>query len=93
VLVVSPGRVRTRFHVNAFRHGKKLPGVFERRETSGVPPEEVARVTLRALRRGKREAVIPWSHRLLVGLRTLFPALFEGVLGHWVRPPSSRTPS
>lgn len=85
VVTVCPGRVRTQFHVNAFRGSGSLPSVFRRREeSSGIPPERVARATLRALRWGQREVVVPWPLRLAVGFRWLFPGLMEAVLGRMV---------
>lgn len=85
VLVVYPGRVRTRFHASAYRDGHNLPGVFKRREVGGIAAEEVARVTLRAVRRARREVVVPWVLRLAVGFRTLFPSFTDGMLQRMVR--------
>lgn len=82
VVVICPGRVKTRFHATAFREGKNLPGVFqpERRRYQGVTAEEVARAALKAVRRRRREVVVPWVLRLLVGFRALFPAFTDRML-------------
>jgi short-subunit dehydrogenase len=85
VLTVCPGRVRTKFHESAFREGKNLPGVFQRGQPAGVSAESVARATVRALRRGRRELIIPWRLRLAVQARNLLPGLTEWVLGGLVR--------
>lgn len=85
VLTVCPGRVRTRFHEVAYREGKRLPGIFQRRESSGISADEVARITLRALRSGRREVIIPWKLRLAAGVRMLLPGLTERLLRHLVR--------
>lgn len=80
VVVVSPGRVKTQFHQSAYREGTSLPGVFQRRAYSGISPEQVAEATLRAVRRSRREVVVPWALRLLVGFRALFPAFTDRML-------------
>lgn len=82
VVVICPGRVRTRFHANVYREGENLPGVFraEKRRYTGITAEEVARATLRAVRRNRREIVVPWTLRLLVGFRALFPAFTDHML-------------
>lgn len=85
VVVVCPGRVQTHFHQRAYRDGKNLPRVLERRDYRGIAPEAVARATLRAVKRGRREAVVPWALRLLVGFRTLFPAFTDRVMQRVVR--------
>ncbi|MBI2956646.1 MAG: SDR family oxidoreductase [Acidobacteria bacterium] len=80
VLVVCPGRVRTEFHKVAYRDGRSLPRIFERRDSSGIPAERVAQATLRAIQRGRREIVVPWHLRLLVAFQAVFPGLTERVL-------------
>lgn len=85
VVVICPGRVRTQFQRNAYRQGRDLPRVFEQRESGGISAERVARVTLRALQRRRRELIVPWRMRLLVGLRDLFPAFADGVMSRMVR--------
>lgn len=85
VVVICPGRVQTQFHSSAFRESQDLPGVFDERTGGGISSEQVARATLRALRRGKREVILPWKLRLAVGFRTLAPALADGILRRVVR--------
>jgi short-subunit dehydrogenase len=85
VLTVCPGNVRTNFRQAAYRDGKNLPKIFQEREPIGISAEAVARATLRALRRGRREVVIPWWLRLAAGLRNLLPGLTERVLREIVR--------
>ena len=84
VVTVCPGRVRTRFHQAAYRDSKNLPGVFRRQDMGGISAEAVAAATLRAVRRGRREVVIPWRLRLAAGMRKLFPALTEALLGRFL---------
>lgn len=96
VVTVCPGSVRTRFQEVAYRDGKNLPAVFAQDKPRGIPADEVARMTLKALRRGRREVVIPWRLRLAAGLRTLFPGLTERLLRGMVRekqPEGEETPA
>ncbi len=85
VVVVLPGRVATQFHRVAYRDGKNLPGVFQRRVSEGVSAEKVADVALHALLRGKREVVVPVRLRVAMGLRALMPGVTEFVLSRMVK--------
>jgi len=87
VLTVCPGRVRTNFHQAAFRDGKDLPKIFQQRHPTGVSAESVARATVKALRRGRREVVVPWRLQLAAGVRNFLPGLTERVLRSIVRDP------
>lgn len=87
VLTVCPGRVRTNFHEAAYRDGRNLPQVFQQRKPTGVSAEKVARVTVRALRRERREVVIPWRLRLAAGFRNVLPGLTDRLLRGVVRDP------
>lgn len=80
VVTICPGRVRTQFQMSAFRDGKNLPAVFQRRESSGLSADAVARQTLRAVRRGQREVVLPFQLRLAAGVRKVFPRLMDTVV-------------
>ncbi len=85
VITVCPGRVRTDFHRLAYRDGKNLPEVFQRRGDQGVPAESVARATVLALRRNRREIIVPAKLYLVTGLRRLFPALTDRLVARVVR--------
>jgi short-subunit dehydrogenase len=85
VITVCPGRVRTNFHQAAYRDGKNLPGPFNRPDPSGISAERVVRATLRAMRWGRREVVVPWPLRLAAGFRKLLPGLMELGLARIVR--------
>ena len=85
VVVVLPGRVATQFHIAAYRDGKNLPGVFQRRASQGVTAEKVADVALRALLRGSREVVVPVRLRVAMGLRALMPGVADFVLSRMVK--------
>ena len=85
VVVVCPGPVQTQFQSNAYRDSQNLPGALRRRTVRGISAEQVARVTLRAVRRGRREVVVPWALSLLVGVRALFPAVVDSLLRRALR--------
>lgn len=82
VVVICPGRVKTRFHSNVYREGENLPGVFrpDRRRYQGVSAEQVARATLRAVRGRRREVIVPWFLRLFVGFRALLPGFTDRMM-------------
>lgn len=84
VVVVCPGPVTTSFQRNAFRDGKNLPEQFNRPDR-GVSAEQVAKETLRAIVRGKREVVVPWYYRVLIGFRNLFPVMVDGMFARMLR--------
>ncbi len=85
VVVICPGRVRTEFHLKAYRDSENLPDVLKKRTYAGIPPERVARATLRALRWNQREVVVPWALRWLTGFRGLFPAFTDRMLVRLLR--------
>ena len=95
VLTVCPGRVRTNFHEAAYRDGKDLPRIFQQRNPTGVSAERVARATVNALRRGRREVIIPWRLRLAARVQSLLPGFTERVLRSVVRdaPPPETAPA
>jgi len=86
VAVICPGRVKTRFHTAAYREGA-IPGAYQlgRKRYEGVSAEQVARATLRAVRGGKREVIVPWFLRLFVGFRALFPGFTDRMLARIFR--------
>jgi short-subunit dehydrogenase len=85
VVTVCPGRVRTQFHQVAYRDGQSLPDIFRRRQSTGISAEAVARATLRALRRGRREVVVPWRLGMAAGFRRLFPRLADKAVARLLR--------
>jgi short-subunit dehydrogenase len=57
---------------------KQPGGLFDRaRRGLAVPAEKVADRTLTAIRRNQREVYISWWDRLMVGLITRYPGLFD----------------
>jgi len=80
VVTICPGRVQTKFQQSAFRDGKHLLAVFQRRESTGLSADAVARQTLRAIQRGQREVVLPFRLRLAAGARKVLPRLMDTVV-------------
>ena len=78
VLVVSPGTTATDFFSHALEHE---PSPWP--EQRGVPAELVARRTLRAIERGRREILINPRGRLLVLLNRLAPGMVDRFLARY----------
>jgi len=73
VLLVSPGSTDTDFYDNAIGGRKTLPWS----SGSHVSTEHVARATIKAIRRGKREIVPSCQGRMLVWINRMCPALVD----------------
>lgn len=89
VLTVCPGYVKTNFHSNRVP-GKssmelKQPGRI------GITAERVARATLRAYLKGKREIVVPWTNHIYVKFYQLFPRLVEDSMARLAGPVKRET--
>lgn len=79
VLLVSPGTTRSEFFNSL---AAEQPGVGGRGE-GGVPPEEVARATVRAMQRGKHLIVPNRQGRLLLLLNRLSPRLADALVARF----------
>ncbi|HUX68716.1 MAG TPA: SDR family NAD(P)-dependent oxidoreductase [Terriglobales bacterium] len=85
VTLISPG-----FVVSDFRRVDNQ-GAFHAEREDEVPEwlqmgtERAARAMLRAVARGRREAIFPAHGRLLVGLQRFCPGLLRGLGRRWVR--------
>jgi short-subunit dehydrogenase len=75
VLTVCPGYVRTAFGENAIR-GKDSKTVRPA-AVRGITAERVARATLRAYMKQKREVIVPWAMHVPMKFYQLFPAVVE----------------
>ena len=73
VLLVSPGSTDTDFYDNAIGGRKPLPWS----SGSHVSSEHVARATIKAMRRGRREIVPSGQGRMLVWINRLCPSLVD----------------
>ena len=75
VITICPGYVRTDFGVNAI-HGSEVKTIRPS-STRGVTAERVARATLNAYLKQKRESVVPWTMHIPIKFYQLFPGLVE----------------
>jgi short-subunit dehydrogenase len=83
VLTVCPGYVRTAFGENAVR-GNELKRVRPD-SVRGVTPDRVARATLQAYLKRKREVIVPWTMHVPVKLYQLFPGLVEWAMARMAK--------
>ena len=79
VLTVCPGYVRTAFGENAIR-GNELKRVRPG-SVKGISAEPVARATLRAYLKQKREVIVPWTMYVPIKIYQHFPGLVEWSMG------------
>lgn len=75
VLTVCPGYVRTQFSQN-LTLGKERKRVRPE-SVRGITAERVARATLQAYLKRKREVIVPWTMPVPVKIYQLFPGLVE----------------
>lgn len=83
VLTVCPGYVRTAFGDNAVR-GNELKRVRPG-SVRGITPERVARATLQAYLKQKREVIVPWTMHIPVKLYQLFPGVVEWAMARMAK--------
>ena len=76
MLLVSPGTTRTEFFNHVLAKSEALPWG----ETAGIVPAAVARETMRALARGRREIFPNWRGRALVLANRLTPGIVDHVM-------------
>lgn len=75
--LVSPGYIRTNLSRNAVRGDGSTHGVMDKATESGMAPEEVAELVLKAVKYGQPDVLIaPFTHRAIVILRAIAPSLF-----------------
>ncbi len=75
VVNICPGYVSTEFSANAIRgkESRAVPSSVKR----GITADRVARAVLRGYLGSKRELVVPWHNRLVIGLYRWLPGPFE----------------
>jgi short-subunit dehydrogenase len=83
VITVCPGYVRTDFGANALR-GRDVKTVRPS-AVRGITVERVARATLRAYVKNKREVIVPWQMHVPVKIYQLFPGLVEMAMTRMAR--------
>lgn len=84
VLTVCPGYIPTNFRSNMVVGKGALKFGGERKADASA--EDVARATLNAYLKGKREVMVPGKHRFTTKMYQLFPRLVEWVIAKSLRP-------
>ena len=79
LLLVSPGTTETEFFDSVIEGRDSVPWPRLR----GVPAAKVARATVRAMRRGKREIVPNLTGRVLLWVNSLAPGLIDRLARRW----------
>lgn len=79
VLVVTTGPTDTEF----FQHLIEEHGELPWKDAKPVPPERVARATVRAIRRGRREIVPSWRGWLLVTANRIAPRIVDRIMARY----------
>lgn len=77
ITIVSPGRVRSRFSLNALRGSGEAYGQMDKAQQKGIPAEICASKIIRAIERKRRHVVIARGERLLWWLRKWAPPLYH----------------
>ena len=80
VTLVCPGFVRTNVSMNALSGDGRPQGTMDEATEKGMPPEEAARRTLRAIRQGKEEVWFGGREAVGVYLKRFFPGYFSKVI-------------
>lgn len=81
VCVVSPGYIRTSLSQNALCGDGSTYGVLDSTTASGLPPEQVAGMILKAVQRNKSELIpAPLLHRLAICLRAFLPNIYFSIM-------------
>lgn len=76
ITIVSPGRVRSRFSLNALRGGGEAHGRMDEAQQKGIPADDCARKIIRAIQRKRRHVVIARAEKWLWWLRKWAPACY-----------------
>ena len=84
VVTVCPGYIATNFGKNMIQgsHPQRVGGAVRR----AVGPEVVARDTLKAVLKRKRQAVTPWFYWIFIKLYQSFPGLVESRVRRALKP-------
>ena len=87
ILTVLPHWLRgTELREHALRkEGKELGTSSRKHSSESVSVEDACKAILKAMRKRKRELVIPWKLKLLLGLNLIRPQLAESIITGKVR--------
>jgi short-subunit dehydrogenase len=80
VMIVCPGKIRTRISVNALKADGTVHGVMDPGQDMGRTPEDLARRILKGLRRGEEEVYFGGKEMKAVWIRQYFPRLFSNLI-------------
>jgi len=77
VVLVSPSTTRSEFFTAVLAGAEKQPS------SRGMDTDVVARKTIKAIEKGRRETILPWSARLGIWQDRFFPTLLSKQLARW----------
>jgi uncharacterized protein len=83
VINVCPGYVRTDFSKNALKGAQSKD--IRPSSQKGISPARVARATVRACLKQKREIIVPWYMHVPVKIYQLFPSVVESAMARMAR--------
>ena len=83
VITVCPGYVRTDFSANVAK-GREPKAIRPARQR-GITAERVARATLGAFLKDKREVIVPWYMHIPIKIYQLFPRVVERAMQGMVK--------
>jgi short-subunit dehydrogenase len=81
VVIVNPGLTQTNFSQNMLERKARMPVDHMR----GMTPDQVARATLFALERGKKDVTLTLQGKLIVLISRFFPRLADRIAARKVR--------
>jgi short-subunit dehydrogenase len=75
VTFICPGRVRTNISLRALDKGGKPHGKMDPGQAGGISTEKAARIIVKAIRKGRREALVGGKELVMVYIKRFFPGL------------------
>ncbi|EFN72306.1 Dehydrogenase/reductase SDR family protein 7-like [Camponotus floridanus] len=81
ITVISPGYIKTSLSLNALTENGQVYGLMDKTTENGYQPEFVAECILKSVLKQEKEVTIaPFSPKVAIVLRTLFPSLFFWIM-------------
>ncbi len=80
VTMVCPGYIKTDVSVNALGPDGKPTGVMDENQAHGITPETCAKTIVKAVAKGKEEAIIGGTERFGVYIKRFFPTILTKIL-------------
>ena len=75
VTIICPSRVRTNISLRALDKGGKPHGKMDPGQAGGIPVEKAAQIIVKAIRKGRREALVGGKELLMTYVKRFFPGL------------------